>query len=193
MTYSQDREDLILDGLLKGKSSITYLDIGAGDPQIINNTFFFYQKGCSGVLVDPLPWNCQEIKKKRPRDMLLEGVVYNGPEKEVWIRVRGRHGGGSRIVKERPPEDKRQVLAKVFEINDILIYLRKVPDFISIDAEGHDLQILKSLDFNKSKVPLFCVETEHDKEIVPFLKSKGYEVAATTRSNTIFKTLSPTV
>ena len=189
--YSQDNEDILLNTLLISlgrRTNVTYIDIGAGDPVIINNTFYFYQKGegC-GVLIDPLPWNHQKIREKRPRDVLLEGVVCDGKEKEVFIRVRGRHGGGSRIVSEKPPENKRQALAKTYRINDVLAYFRRTPDFISIDAEGFDLRILKDLDFKTYQIPLFCIETEHDKNIVPFMYYWNYEVMATTRSNTIFK------
>lgn len=187
-SYAQDNEDLLVDKFLTdlNKKDISYVDIGAGDPIIINNTYHFYQKGFHGILIDPLPWNCQLIKEKRPRDILMEGVIHDGDESEIYVRVRGRHGGGSRIVSEKPPENKRQVKAKTYRINDILDYLRKTPDFISIDAEGFDLRIIKSMDLKRYKVPVFCVETEHDASITPHMISYGYKVAAKTRSNTIF-------
>ena len=69
------------------------------------------------------------------------------------------------------------------------------PNFISLDVEGLDLEILKSLDFNKYKPEVVCVETlaydENQKtfkldDINEFMISIGYEVYADTRVNTIF-------
>jgi FkbM family methyltransferase len=187
-SYAQDNEDLLMDKFLVdlGKKDISYVDIGAGDPIIINNTYYFYQKGFHGVLVDPLPWNCKLIREKRPRDILIEGVIYDGAESEVYVRVKGRHGGGSRIVSTKPPEHKRQVTASACNINDVLDYFRKIPDLVSIDAEGYDLTILKSMNLKKRRIPIICVETEHDQNIVPFMTSNDYKIVAKTRSNTIF-------
>jgi len=69
------------------------------------------------------------------------------------------------------------------------------PDFLSIDIEGLDLDVLKSLDFDQFPIPVICVETctyseDHirpkDYSIAEFVISKGYEVYADTYINTIF-------
>ena len=69
------------------------------------------------------------------------------------------------------------------------------PDFLSIDIEGLDLEVLKSLDFNKYPIPVICIETcvysenhirPKDLTIAEFIIPKGYEVYADTYINTIF-------
>ena len=66
---------------------------------------------------------------------------------------------------------------------------------LSLDIEGLDLEVLKSLDFEKYPIPVICVETctysenhirPKDKTILEFVMSKGYEVYADTYINTIF-------
>ena len=69
------------------------------------------------------------------------------------------------------------------------------PDLLSIDIEGLDLAVLKSLDYEKYPLPVICVETctysenhirPKDPTIADFLSGKGYEVYADTYINTIF-------
>jgi len=54
-------------------STIRYCDIGANHPRTLNNTFALYQRGASGVLVEPDPDLCGALRKERPRDTVIEG------------------------------------------------------------------------------------------------------------------------
>src|SRR5262245_15943736 len=72
-SFAQQGEDLIVESIC-GHLAIpirTYLDIGAFDPTIASNTYFFYRKGCRGVLVEPNPALCRTLKRHRPRDTVL--------------------------------------------------------------------------------------------------------------------------
>ena len=69
------------------------------------------------------------------------------------------------------------------------------PDFLSIDVEGLDLLILKSLDFEKYRPGVICVETisfsianteQKMDELIRYVQNKGYFVYADTHVNTIF-------
>ncbi|MGN6439038.1 MAG: FkbM family methyltransferase, partial [Agriterribacter sp.] len=81
-------------------------------------------------------------------------------------------------------------------INNIISkYFKAPPDFVSLDVEGLDLDILQSLDFNSYKPLILCVETlgydtnqnEYKRnDIIEFVVDKGYEVYADTHVNTIF-------
>lgn len=82
------------------------------------------------------------------------------------------------------------------DINGIIEkYLQPYPNFISIDVEGLDLQIIKTLNFEKYKPEVFCVETlqyaknnieTKNLELINFFQSIGYFVYADTYINTIF-------
>ena len=65
VSYSQSGEDLIVDFIFQALKidNPTYLDIGAHHPSFINNTFFFYEKGCVGVCVEPDPTLFEKIKE----------------------------------------------------------------------------------------------------------------------------------
>ena len=72
-SFAQQGEDLIVESICGhlGIPIRTYLDIGAFDPTVANNTYFFYKKGCRGVLVEPNPALCRTLERYRPRDTVL--------------------------------------------------------------------------------------------------------------------------
>ena len=73
-SYAQNFEDVMLARAFPGASGF-YVDVGANDPDIDNVTRVFYERGWSGINIEPLSVNSEEIRKKRPRDINLEMVV----------------------------------------------------------------------------------------------------------------------
>ena len=75
ISYSQCGEDIILDYLLKHKEHGTYVDIGANDPRVFSNTYFFYKKGWSGVVVEPNEEKLRLFKFFRRRDTRVQVAI----------------------------------------------------------------------------------------------------------------------
>jgi hypothetical protein len=83
---------------------------------------------------------------------------------------------------------------RLVNINDIIEeqFKGKAPDFLSIDVEGLDHEILQSLDFTRFRPRVICVETlvfgenRPDQRIFDLMKSKGYTALGSTHVNTIF-------
>ena len=73
MSFAQSGEDIIVGFLLDylGVQDVSYLDIGAYDPILINNTYYFYKKGHRGVLVEPNVTMCEKLESIRPEDTTL--------------------------------------------------------------------------------------------------------------------------
>jgi hypothetical protein len=70
-----------------------------------------------------------------------------------------------------------------------------IPDFLSIDVEGIDFEIIQSINFNLNRPKVICVETAEFSPVPPgikvyesidFLKEKGYIFYADTYNNSIF-------
>jgi FkbM family methyltransferase len=205
-SYSQAGEDSILHFLFQDKNmkSISYLDIGTNSPDFGNNTYLFYTRGSTGVCVEADVTLITEIKKVRPKDAILNvGVsvsnkteatfyIFDEPsintfdEQEAYKREKfGTH----KIV------DKR--IVKLFDINQIIKdnFVYNYPDLLSLDIEGLDFEVLKSLDWDSYPIPVLCIETctysenhirPKSSEIINFVLSKGYFVYADTYINTIF-------
>jgi FkbM family methyltransferase len=213
--YAQSGEDLILSHLFTklGIDNPNYLDIGANDPRFISNTYKLYRKGSMGVLVEPNPTLCNLLKKKRPRDTVLNfGVGINNINKAKFYLF-PKDSNGLSTFSEKDAMYWQEVGMKghgkiYFEdiievdlvpINEILykyfISQKKSIDFISLDVEGLDLDILRSIDFNTFKPKVICVETlqyslnqleQKNEEIISFLLENNYLIYADTHVNTIF-------
>jgi FkbM family methyltransferase len=211
--YAQFGEDLILAHLFEqiGIKNPTYLDIGANEPRYISNTYFFYLRGSRGVLIEPNPFLYKKLKRFRPKDTVLNtGIGYTDiAEADFYLFPDYANGLSTFSEKEAKhwAETGMKGLGKIpvekvikmplITINDILekYFENRAPHFISLDVEGLDLAILKSLDFNKYQPEVICVETlSYDdnqqtykqNDTIDFMLTKNYDIYADTRVNTIF-------
>ncbi|MBE3134240.1 MAG: hypothetical protein IMZ55_12250, partial [Acidobacteria bacterium] len=78
VSFAQQGEDLVLYNLLHHVLKLenpSYLDIGAGDPVLSNNTFALYGTGSRGVLVEPNPTLIEKLKSVRPGDVVVNAGV----------------------------------------------------------------------------------------------------------------------
>jgi FkbM family methyltransferase len=212
VSYSESGEDLIVAKAfhLLGIERPRYLDLGANHPVRFNNTFHFYRKGESGVCVEPNVQMAGLIRTYRPRDLLLPvGVAgtggggklrfysFDNPGVSTFSKEQAEH------VERVSPYRVREVIeVDVLGVNEVLerATVRGGCDYISLDCEGLDLEILRRLDFARFRPAVLCVETvlpgpdDTDPtrlggkmpEIPAFLAGQGYNVFADTYVNTIF-------
>lgn len=207
-SFSQCGEDLIVDFLLTWQlniKNVNYLDIGANDPFWCNNTYLFYKKGCSGVNIEPDISLFNKLKMNRPKDINLNMGIGFSAEKEVGdFYVMSSKALNTFSKEEAERIDKLndfsiQEVRKIelININEVLktYYTIRELDFLSIDIEGLDLKVLDSLNFEKYKPKVICVETvtfnqrptpKTDSAIHNCLVEKGYFVYADTFINTIY-------
>lgn len=201
VTYSQWAEDILV---LKAFETIfnirtgTYLDIGANDPTILNNTWLLYSSGWTGALVEPNPELVQKIKNKRPKDKVLN-VGISETTSKLSLTVFDNHTLSTFSEEEALFYDKQgykrsnSYEVECISINELIeANFDSTPNFISIDIEGNEFEILSKLDFSKYKPEIFCIETyswakdERDLRITSLFQEQGYTILAETPVNTIF-------
>jgi len=204
VSFSQFGEDLIVAGIFRalGNKKIRYFDIGAHDPFECSNTAYFYQRGNNGVCVEPNPELYSALTRKRKRDICINtGVGANSDvESEFFVF------DGSSLSTFSPDEVShllalgmkidRTLRIKMMAANDIIKqYLLPSPNFVSLDVEGSEMDILQQWDFSNYRPEVFCIETltfsldntgNKRKEIIDFMKNKNYFIFADTHLNTIF-------
>lgn len=211
-SYSQFGEDILIYELLNDMAvqGASYLDVGANDPEFISNTYMFYKAGFHGVLVEPDPVLAEKLRTRRPKDRLLNaGIGIGSDMKEAdFYRFAEKNNGlgtfsaeNARFAEEKGLfGEKRPVVAvqkvPLLNINDVIAeHFTECPDFISIDVEGWDLQVLKTFDFDRYSPAVFCVETlAYDdnggtyriREIYDFMEQNGYMLHRETEANAIF-------
>lgn len=207
-SYAQTGEDVITYFIFKNilqKPTFTYFDIGAHHPTYLSNTYLFYKAGMRGVSIEPDPILHSELTITRPEDRNLNvGVCFsqndNVAEKlDFYIMSVRTLNTFSKQEAERLDAEGTYRIKEVKKIPVVHIHqlFRDyfVPDFLSIDVEGLDFEILKSMDLSQYRPNVICVETaefdpvppgKKEYEAIDYLKSCDYIVYADTFNNTIF-------
>jgi len=203
-SYSQAGEDVVVDFLLRGVGLLkpSYLELGVFYPDVASNTYKFYLRGARGVLVEADRTQLKRIIDLRPEDKVLNvGVGKDNGHADFYVFNIGGLNTFSKAEAEQRTLNKKYWVTEIIEvpiknINDIISEnFDKYPDFLSIDIEGYDLEVLKTLDYSNYPIPIICAETctfsenhikSKDNSIAEFLSTKGYFIYADTYINTIF-------
>lgn len=200
-SYSQEGEDMILRRIFEKQKNGFYVDVGAHHPFRFSNTFYFYKQGWRGINIDAMPSSMDLFKKNRPNDINLEVPVGNSDQVLTYFSFNepALNGFSEELSRERNGKNgyfiKQEIRMKTSKLSSLLDeYLPKDKeiDFLSIDVEGLDFDILKSNNWLKYKPKCILIEIltsslhEIEKnEITLFLKENGYVMYAKA-VNTIF-------
>jgi FkbM family methyltransferase len=162
--YLQDNNNhfLFLKNYFKDKKDGFYIDVGCYHPIRLSNTKFLYDKGWRGINIDISKKSIDLFKIARKKDINLNIGAGNKNEiskayfqKDLFHANTLDHGHSERFLKvSNTKEIKVQTLDSV--INEHAKNMKI--DFIDIDCEGKDLQVLQGLDLSKNKIDLILIE-----------------------------------
>ena len=201
VSYSQVAEDLIAAYLLGNPRDITYVDIGCLWPVKLSNTYFFYERGGKGLCIDPNPTVADEYRKARPRDIFancgvgisgsLDYYMFANPALNTFSKTRA-----DRVATNpaRPLQEVRSIpvkpLAQIFAENG---FAGIAIDFMSIDIEGYEMEVLPSVDWQAIAPRVIVCEVFQagksisDNQIIKYLESQNYTLAAFTEHDAFFR------
>jgi FkbM family methyltransferase len=203
ISFSQCGEDLLVNYVffLRGIQYPTYIDIGAFHPFSLSNTALFYRKGCRGINIDANPFLLEQFKMHRPQDINLNlGIGPSEGNLEFYIMENpslstfSEREAAQLINSGNSLKEKRKV--RILTIDQVLsLYFNsEFPDFMNIDVEGLDFEILNSLKLKSVFPKVICVEASdysssgngrRREEIIELLNSKEYFEFANTNLNAI--------
>ncbi len=185
VSYAQNREDVILNGFFKNIKKGFYVDVGANDPEKDSVTKFFYDRGWHGINIEPIMSYYNNLQQQRPRDLNLNiGIAENETTLNFREYSRGRglstfskemvsdYEAKSNIPTEKFIDYTVQVfpLKKVFKDNKI----QKI-NFLKVDVEGFEYEVLKSNDWTKYRPQVLCIEANHvHKDWKKLLENQNY-------------------
>lgn len=191
--FSQRGEDMVIRNSFLTRENGFYVDIGAHHPIRYSNTYFFYMRGWSGICIDPLPGSRELFQKWRPRDNFLQvgvssarGILDYFSFREPLENTFSKAKADKIDVTLNPLKEILKIevipLSEIFEKN---LPAGKTIDLMSIDAEGYDLDILKSNNWTRwspqcvlaEAIEMRQVKVEEN-EIFQFLSAKGYHLKA---------------
>jgi FkbM family methyltransferase len=188
-SFSSAGEDMILRHLVgSDKRDGFYVDVGAYHPTLFSNTYFFYLQGWTGINVEARPGSARLFDKARPKDTNLEVGVSTAPGEMTYyfIGEDSTMNSFSRDFLEHIGmlgEVKREIPVMVLPLAEILeryLPAGQAIDFMSVDVEGHDLEVLASNDWARFRPRYIVVEDQQVEQersgIVRFMRDCGYDV-----------------
>lgn len=189
--YSQYKQDEFLNKVVfKGKTDGVFVDIGANDGISFSNTYFFEKElKWTGVCFEPLESAFQKLQANRT-SINIKACASNEDKFDFFLSISGY---GEMLSGLKSKYDVRhlqrvyttikeyggtieEIEIKCIDINKVLeSNLIKNVDFISIDTEGNELEILKTINFEKIHVKAITVENNYQSpDFNDFLITKGF-------------------
>jgi len=194
--YGQAGEDAIVMtsfNFLITKPKGFYLDIGAYHPWRHSNTYLLYKKGWRGINIDPRPGAKKLFDKYRKGDINIEAGISDSDSKMTYYVL---DEFSTMNTFSRDNLERLGMLNKITSTYEIPVYsieslLKKYPDinnvdYLNIDAEGFEIQILKGINFDTFKPSVISIEQNNvltfsevlQSEVNLFLQQKGYSAYA---------------
>ena len=202
---SQFGEDKKIIKLFDKNKKGTYVDVGCFHPTRQNNTYLMYKLGWSGVNIDLTPLTIELFKVARPNDINICAAVSNSNEvKNLFFdhdlsslnTISKNHT--LYIEKAFGTKDFKKKKIKTTTLSNLLKKekISKI-DFMNIDIEGHELEVLKTFNFKHFDIRVICIEiVNYDyysksikinkNEIFKLLKKNNYTLKFNTVVNYIF-------
>lgn len=173
-SFSQHGEDLWLDLLLGGQETGFYVDVGANHPRFNSNTQRFYLRGWTGINIEPTHQGHALFEQERPRDINLQ-VAVAPVEGETTLYTLSNDTTLSTLNQETARQMAEQLGLEVREGKVRTLPLSKIfreyvrgrsVDFMSIDAEGYDLEVLRTNDWSLYRPTLLVVEMNRNRNAI---------------------------
>ena len=189
-SHSQNLEDVVLWRALGDIENGTYVDVGAADPDHDSVTKAFYERGWSGVNVEPAPDHAARLAAERPRDVLVQECAGEADGSIVLHHVVGT--GLSSVV-----DDSVEGLGRTsYEVVDVEVPVRRLDDmlrsvgfephqpihFLKIDVEGFEESVIRGIELAIWRPWVIVAESTKPRSIEqvhgdwePLLLDNGYE------------------
>ena len=187
MSYSQIGQDLEVVKFYNKKNNGFFIEVGASDGILYSNTYLLEkQYNWKGICCEPIPQKFRELVKNRPNSICCREAVYSQSGLTLTFDISNNNhllsGIAKHIDKYKAYVDLKKTVIRVQTITLLdVLDKAKAPSFIeymSLDTEGSELEILKHFDFKKYTFGL--IDLEHNfiepqrTEMRNLLLSNGY-------------------
>ncbi len=201
-SYSQDSEDLFLIKYFKNIKNGFYVDLGCHHPKRFSNTYLLYKKGWNGINVDANHSTILLFNLFRKRDKNIRALINTKSTSVFYYEFNDSAING--ILSTRNVQrllDAGYKLEKRVKMNSISIndfiekheLVNKKINFLKIDLEGIDFEIIKLLNFTILDIQVIMIEKKESKfkedELKLYLKNKYYKFIFESNRNLIFSSL----
>jgi FkbM family methyltransferase len=191
--YSQNNEEQIILNHFKNFKG-TFLDLGAYDGIDLSNTRALTQLGWSGICVEPNPLIFERLcdNLKSFNNVIEYRFAIGTENKTVMMQMNDSYYSTvkqSEVDRWKGSFKFESAEVQMIDFKSFLEFSKyKTFDFISIDCEGLDYEILEQINLDEVKCKMVCVETnskETDKYIDYILKFEGFKIISMNSENLI--------
>ena len=154
--FGEFGEDILINRFFRKKNDGFYVDIGCYHPIKGSLTYYLYKKGWRGLNVDLSKVSIDLFKLARPKDYNIHAAVadFDGEthffENGMINQQNTLENNGANLKKIKIIAFKLQTLLEKLNIKHI--------DFLNVDVEGSDYKVISSLDLNKIRPKMICIE-----------------------------------
>jgi|TARA_B110001452_G_scaffold167227_1_gene139694 FkbM family methyltransferase len=202
-TYSQNQEDLFINDYFKEKNNGFYIDIGCYHPIKYSNTALLYNRGWKGINIDMNQTSIDLFNILRKRDKNICAAISNANRETVQYFDHSFSPINTLDKKFSDTASKKfsfkqhtEKKIHTYKFNEIIqkynIKIKQI-DFINIDAEAHDLEVLEGIDLSLFNAKIICVEMANnqnnmkEKKLKDYLNKYNYNLIKIIGLNGIFK------
>jgi FkbM family methyltransferase len=167
ISFAQNFEDVMLWRIFRDQPNGFYVDVGAADPVRNSVTKWFYDLGWSGINIEPHPEFFKALQLQRARDTNLNcGVGAAKGEAsfaELPLREWSSFDGNARSEAVARGETIVERITPILSLNDIFEHHGggRTIDFLKIDVEGWERQVLSGLDLLRHRPTVLLIEATH--------------------------------
>jgi FkbM family methyltransferase len=185
--FSNWVEDRLLAEFFAASQSGFFVEVGANEPQRGSQTWQFEQAGWSGILVEPQPELVERLRQNRRA--LVVAAACSSPGKagaKMTLYLSGPHSSFKRELVVIGAAVRGELIVPVRTLDSILSEASAPTpiDFVSIDVEGHEVEVLRGFDIARWRPRLILIE-DHVTNLAThrFLKHAGYRLIRRTGLN----------
>lgn len=182
---SQFYQDIFVLDFFDFKQNGTFIDIGASDGVSLSNTYLLEKYyNWNGILIEPNPYWHKPLTKNRTSPICTQAIFSKSGLELTFINhflpeLSKINNLSKKKLTSLSREISNLILVNTISLNDIFqtFDLPHQIDYLSIDIEGLEFEVLKTFDFEKYDIRVLTCEHNNNfskKKIISLLTSKGY-------------------
>jgi len=177
--FAEFAEDVMVNRIFKNYNEGIYIDVGAYHPYKSSLTYKLFKRGWRGMNIDLSKTSIDLFNIARPKDLNICCAISNKTEKKIYFENSPINQQNSLI---RQNNKQKEIEIEAYRLDELLLSKNlQNPDYLNIDTEGNEMDVLEGIDFKKISPKLITIEendflkiSKTDNKKVKYLNERNY-------------------